>query len=318
MAGRLCRWSAPTRAARWRAVAIVLVLIVPASLAGLCAWLTEPLAERPAPLETAARQPQPPAGTPSVPVAADRAVSRGWPEGRLEGARAKALLLDLLLAVEARLGKIGGYTATFHKQERINGTLGPEQTLAMKVRHQPFAVYFKFLAPREGKEVVYAEGHHDNKVIAHGGGVGRFLVPRLAVPPDHPLALADSRHAVTEAGLSNLTTRLIGYRRMDLDDPEAVTILDRATRSDGRVLLRSVHTHPRRHPERPFARVEVLYDPETRFPVEIRNFDWPETGRPEDDLLLAEHYSYENVNLDAGLSALDFDPKNPDYAFHRY
>ena len=61
----------------------------------------------------------------------------------------------------------------------------------------------------------------------------------------------------------------------------------------------------------------VLYDPETFFPVEISNFDWPTPGH-EGTLLLAEHYSYENLNFDVPLSALDFDPANPDYAFHRY
>ena len=60
----------------------------------------------------------------------------------------------------------------------------PEQTLAMKVRNRPFAIYLKFLAPKAGKEVVYAEGHHDNKVIAHNGDWTRKLVPRLAVAPD--------------------------------------------------------------------------------------------------------------------------------------
>ena len=54
----------------------------------------------------------------------------------------------------------------------------------MKVRNRPFAIYLKFLAPKAGKEVVYAEGHHDNKVIAHNGDWTRKLVPRLAVAPD--------------------------------------------------------------------------------------------------------------------------------------
>jgi hypothetical protein len=240
-----------------------------------------------------------------------------WPEGRLAGRAAKELLLKLLIPVGETLAGIEGYTATFRKQERLRGTLGPEQTLAMKVRHQPFAVYLKFLAPVEGKEVVYAEGHHDNKVIAHSTGVARLLVPRLAVPPDHPLALADSRHAITEAGLANLTTRLIGFRRKDLDDPEAETILDRTTGPDGRAYLRSVHLHPHPNPDRPFARVEVLYDPETRFPVEISNYDWPEPGH-EGDLPLAERYRYDDLDLGVTLSALDFDPANPDYAFQRY
>jgi hypothetical protein len=189
--------------------------------------------------------------------------------------------------------------------------------MAMKVRQRPFAVYLKFLSPNPGKEVVYAEGYHDNLMIAHAAGLSRWLVPRLAVPPDHPIALAENRHAITEVGLTNLTTKLVGYRRDDLKDAEAVTILDRATDSDGQERLRSTHLHPRRTPERPFARVEVYYDAESRFPVEIRNFDWPEAGH-QGDLLLAERYSYSDLDVHASLSALDFDPANPAYAFHRY
>jgi hypothetical protein len=129
--------------------------------------------------------------------------------------------------------------------------------------------------------------------------------------------MADSRHPVTEAGLANLTARLIGYRKKDLEDRHAVTVLDRYTDPQGREFLRSVHTHPEPDADRPFARIEVLYDPGSFLPVDIRSFDWPSPGHTG-DLLLAEHYTYENLDLDASLTALDFDPANPDYAFHRY
>jgi hypothetical protein len=292
-------------------------LLVPAALAGTLAVVSWSLT---APLEDGGTNAPVAQGTP-VPLTPAEArgpdVPPPWPEGKLEGVPAKKLLLDTLVAVGERLNGVKCYTATFHKQERIGGTLGPEQTLEMKVRQQPFAVYFKFLAPKPGKEVVYAEGHHDNKVIAHTGGLAGLLVPRLAVPPDHPLALADNRHTITDAGLAKLTAKLIAFRRMDLDDEEAVTVLDRTTGTDRRPWLRSLHLHPHKHPGRPFARVEVLYDPETRFPLRIRSYDWPEPGY-KGDLLLAEYYAYDNLNLDADLTALDFDPANPAYAFHRY
>ena len=240
-----------------------------------------------------------------------------WPEGRLEGEPAKRLLLDLLVEAGERLGRIDDYTAILRKQERIGGELGDEQSLAMKVRHQPFAIYFKFLPPNPGKEVVYAEGRHDNKVIAHAGGWARRLIPRLAVPPDHPIALAENRHPVTEAGLANLTAKLIGYRRMDLEEPDAVTILERVTGPDGRSWLRSLHLHEHKVANRPFARVEVLYDPDHRLPMRITNYDWPEPGHTG-ELQLAERYCYEDLKLDVTLTALDFDPANPDYGFHRF
>ena len=298
---------------RWSAL-----LLVPAVLAGLIAalswWLTAPLEDHPDP--TLALQSAGPAVPLSPEEAAQPDVRSAWPDHRLEGDEAKNVLLATLVAAAERLNEVDTYTATFKKQERLHGQLGAVQTLAMKVRQKPFAIYLKFLSPKPGKEVVYAEGHHENKVIAHSAGVAGWLVPRLAVPPDHPLALAESRHTVTEAGLANLTSTLIRFRELDLKDPEAVTILDRTTDEQGRPWLRSVHTHPHANPDRPFARVEVLYDPETLIPVDIRNYDWPEPGHLG-ELALAEHYRYEDLNLNADLSALDFDPANPDYAFRR-
>jgi hypothetical protein len=297
---------------RRRAWVIAVLLVLPVAAAALCWWLTAPLDDvGPTPL--AAPSPAPIAATAR---AAPNALP-DWPETRLEGAPAKRLLLDTMLAVEKRLAGVAGYTATFRKQERVGGVLGPEQTLTMKIRHHPFAVYLKYLSPNAGKEVVYADGHHENKIIAHSAGVARWLVPRLAVAPDHPLALADSRHAITEAGLANLVDKLVGFRQMDLEDPEAVTILDRTTAADGRPWLRSLHTHPHFDSRRPFARVEIHYDPATRLPLWIENFDWPAADH-EGDLLLAERYVYEDLDLHAELSTLDFDPANPAYSFKRY
>jgi Protein of unknown function (DUF1571) len=300
------------------------LLAIPAALMLASWWLTEPLADRVAPGATSGRPPVPVSADVKS-AAADATAKAGegdpthpvWPEGKLDGPRAKALLLDVLLVAAERLNQIDDYTATFRKQERLNGKLGPVQTLQMKVRHKPFAIYFKFLNPQAGREVVYAEGHHDNKLIAHATGVSRLLIPRLAVPPDSKLALLDSRHPVTEAGLANLTAKLIGFRRMDLEDTDAVTVLDRFKDEDGREWLRSVHTHTHRIEHRPFARVEVLYDPTTFFPMDIHSYDWPEAGQTG-DLHLAEHYHYQALDTNASLSALDFDPANPEYAFQRY
>ena len=303
------RWSL----ARGRRPWIGLPLLLLVAVAGTSWLLTEPLEDPGAAVGSSADLPA--ADPPEPPPA--RSAEAGWPEGRLDGLSAKELLLDVLLAAESRIGAVDDYTATFRKRERINGRLGDEQVMHLKVRQRPFAIYLKFVEPEAGKEIVYAEGHYDDKVIAHAGGLGRLLIPRLAVAPDHPLALANNRHPITEAGLSRLVAKLVGFRRLDLQDPEAVTILDRTEGPDGRPLLRSVHTHPNRTPDRPFARVEVLYDPETWLPVQISNYDWPEPDRP-DELPLAEEYAYRDLDLDADLGHLDFDPANPEYAFQRF
>ncbi len=294
---------------RWRRSRLLLFLIPAAPLAAIW-WFTAPLADRPT------APPPHPTGADEVPASMIGDPTE-WPQETLSGEPAKTFLLESMLRSTARLERVTAYTATFHKQERISGKLGPELTLALKVRNHPFAIYLKFLAPKAGKEVVYAEGHHENKLIAHNGDWTRRLIPRLAIPPDSALALADSRHPVTEAGLLHLAHTLVHFRKMDVGDAEALTVLDRTTGPDGKPRLRSVHTHPRNDGRRPFARVEVLYDPETQYPIEIFSYDWPAPDHAG-ELELAERYAYEDLKLGAPLTAADFDPTNPDYAFMRF
>ena len=290
------------------------LLILPIAGLGVASWwFTEPLVDRPtAPPPKPADSDAPPASRP-----AGAGVMPAWPEGTLAGDEAKKLLLDSALLSTARLSRVEAYTATLRKQERLGGRLGPESVLAMKVRNRPFAIYLKFLSPKAGKEVVYAEGHHDNKVVAHNGDWTRKLVPRLAVAPDSPIALADQRHPVTEAGLVNLANKLLKFRKMDMGDAEATTTLDRTIDAGGRPWFRSVHTHGLADGSRPFVRVEVLYDPATQFPLRISNYDWPAPDHPG-EFELAERYAYDDLDLDAPLTAVDFDINNPDYAFMRY
>jgi hypothetical protein len=292
----------------WWLAAVVSVLAIPA---GASWWLTAPLEDSPG-------EP-PPATTPAATTPPGQLSARrpDWPKERLEGHEAKVRLLEIVTDVARRIDCLHGYTATFKKHERVDGKLLPEQTMAMKVRQRPFAIYFKFLAPKAGKEVVYAEGHHDNKVIAHNGDWTRRLVPRLKVDPTSSVAMADNRHPITEAGLSNLARKLVAFRKLDLEDTDAVTILDRTSGPDGRPWLRSVHLHTIPGPARPFARVEILYDPDTHFPLRISSYDFPQPGE-EGDLRLAERYSYDDLAPDAPLSSLDFDPTNPSYEFMRY
>lgn len=303
----------PTSKPRRRRRALWFLLALSAAVGAAAWWFTEPLSDRPTgPPAKLADSDEP---APAAPAPVESPPS--WPDGVLEGDEAKKLLLASAELALARISRVEGYTARFRKQERINGRLGPEQTLAMKVRNRPFAIYLKFLAPKAGKEVVYAEGHHDNKVIAHNGDWTRKIIPRLAVEPDSALALADTRHPVTEAGLVHLAKKLLSFRKLDMDDPDATTTLDRTTDADGKAWLRSVHTHSVADGSRPFARVEVLYDPKTQFPLRISSYDWPAPGH-SGELELAERYTYDDLKLDAPLSQTDFDPTNPDYAFMRF
>jgi len=300
----------PRRSRRKFALWIAAPLCVFGTLGGVIWSMTEPFASTVALTAPAVElTPELTAVTPPPPLT--------WPETSLSGVPAKKLLLEALRSAEHRLSAIDAYTATFRKQERIKGKLGPVQTIELKLRNEPFAVYMKFLAPKKGKEVIYGTGLYDGKVIAHNGDWTRRLIPRLAVAPTDPIAMADSRHPITDAGLHGLTHRLIDFRVLDLKDSEAETLLDRVTDEDGRTWLRSVHTHPVQTTERPFYRVEVLYDPESLIPRKITSYDWPAPADGE-PLSLAESYEYDDVDFDAELKDRDFDVTNPDYEFTRF
>ena len=306
----------PPRKIRRRLIQVVGALsIVPVAAFGVSWYFTPELTPRTGPARPLSQ------GVPGrIADAKARTGSLDWPEASLDGEPAKKLLLDVLLAAREHLRAVPGYTATLRRRERVGGELGEPQTIAMKVRHEPFAVYLRFVEPEAGKEVVYDESRYDGDMMAHPGGFARAFLPVLKVPPDSAIALAGNRHPITEAGLLNLTEKLIGYRELDLLDPEADTILDRDTDPEGREYLRSVHTHPHRHDDRPFAYVEVLYDPGTKLPVRITNYDWPADGSTPDysALDLAEQYFYEDLDLNAPLTDLDFDPANPAYEFRRF
>ena len=241
-----------------------------------------------------------------------------WPSDQpLTGQPAKELLLRFVQAAVSKLESVPAYTASLIRQERIDGKLGPEQKIQLKVRHQPFAVYMRFVEPDAGKEAIFAEGSHDDHVVAHGGGLTRLLVPHLKVPPRSRLALNGNRHPITEAGLLNLARKLVRFRELDMEDDDAETVLDRVVDSAGRQWLRSIHTNTIQTDDRPFAYVEILYDPATSLPSRIHSYEWP--GKAGDsDRPLAERYEYQDLNLDAELSEQDFDYRNPNYNYKRF
>ena len=295
------------RRKRW--VWVLALGLIPLTIAGLSWFFTASLVDHPGPLPAQTGGTEALVKPPAKPVI--------WPTTKIDGIEAKRILLESAQRSFDRLDHLEGYTATFHRQERVAGVLGPQQIADLKIRNHPFAIYLKFQTPRPGKEVVYAEGHHDNKLIAHNGDWTRRLIPRLAVAPDSALAMVDSRHPVTDAGLLSLSRKLLHFRVLDMDDDDATTALDRTTLADGRECLRSIHTHSKPGDGRPFCYVEVLYDAQSQIPFQITSYDWPEPNHTG-PLNLAERYAYENLNLEAKLTPTDFDPTNPEYAFMRF
>ena len=249
------------------------------------------------------------AHTPTEPVrTAEAAPSAGPGENaKLDDA------LELARASLKTLEQIDGYTCVFTKQECVDGTLLPEERLALKIRHQPFSVYLRFLEPASsaGQEAIYVEGQNDGNIIAHAVGF-KSVFGRVSLDPHGYLATGGSRYSITDTGMVKLVEKLLDLgAQKDLFQNCQVTI--RETEFADRPAKQVEIRNPAPVGDFRLALARIVLDKEWNVPVHFAAYHWPEA--PDEDLVLMEEYSYLDIDLDPGLTDRDFDPDNPAYAY---
>ncbi|MFO1023338.1 MAG: DUF1571 domain-containing protein [Planctomycetales bacterium] len=259
----------------------------------------------------------PPAASPATPAA-----GRQLPQGRLATLMSYGLLLD----AKERLEKIPDYSATFLKQERVEGKDIQElQTIEMRLRHQPFSIYMKWLDVNEGQELLYVEGEREgNMLVKKGGRLGK-MIPAVSIPPKGKLAMAESRYPVTTAGLLGLTEKLLSYRKRDLGLAEGVdTKMLPDEKIDGRLCYCFQTEYASEKVELTYRKSMIWIDQETSFPLCVKNYCWPndETRRiaeeaetPPEDPTLIENYTFTNLRFEKRLNVTAFNETNGEYKF---
>jgi hypothetical protein len=212
------------------------------------------------------------------------------------------------------------YTCLMVRRERVDGRLGPHEFIFAKVRQRkvrdgqvvvPFGVYLKFLKPASvaGREVLYVEGKYDGEMLARRGGT-RFAFVTTRLLPTSELAMQGNRYPITEFGIENLLRRLIESARDELKISCHVEYLPEAT-INGRPVDGIVVTHPDTEPRAPYFQAKIFVDELLQVPVHYESYDWPKQA--DEEPLLTEQYTYTNLQLNVGLTELDFDESNPDY-----
>jgi len=216
------------------------------------------------------------------------------------------------------------YSAIVIKRERIGSTLGDYEYMAAKVRNrkvhegkikQPFSVYLSFLKPSsiKGREVIYVENRDNGQMVAHEGGMrGRFL-PTMKLDPHGMLAMQGQRYPITDLGIENLVMKLIEKGERDRRQEECQVEFRRGAKVGGRQCTVLLVTHPHSRPHFDFHVAEIFIDDELQIPVRYAAYSWPTTEGGEKELL--EEYTYQNVQLNVGLTDADFDPENKTYNF---
>ncbi|MBI3463067.1 MAG: DUF1571 domain-containing protein [Planctomycetes bacterium] len=255
-----------------------------------------------------------------APVVAAMPPSSSRPAESLYDDDATLFSISLLEQAEQRLSKVSTYTAVFYKQERLRGEITPQNQIQLKVRHEPFSVYMRWVSPDVGREVIYVQGANDNQMWVHdGGGIAgilRLVVRWIPLDPHGTLAMSKSRHPISEIGLLNLTRKLLTVRRADQGDPTIEVTMTGNASVDERPCYQFEFTHPLRDGKAPYHKVVVYLDKELRLPVSCITYDWPSPERPNEPLLL-EHYVYTKLQLDQAIGDLAFDCNNPEYGCRR-
>ena len=213
---------------------------------------------------------------------------------------------------------IRDYTAIMQKQENIGGDVQEAQAMEIKVRHQPFSVYVKFIYPRKliGQQAIFVRGQNDDKLIAHGVGLQKkFGTQKL--DPEGLFAMAGNKYPITEMGILNLLDKLleVGYKDSKFGECE-VQYTD-GVKINGKdstrecTMIQVIHPVPRQNFIFHIARIYV--DKELNLPIRYESYDWPRKEGETPKII--ETYTYLNLEINVGLTDADFDHTNPAYGY---
>lgn len=239
----------------------------------------------------------------------------------LDGLAAREFQIETLQSIIETLATVDDYTAELTKQERVGGDLSKESRIELKFRHADDdagisnGIYMKWLSGDRGREVIYVDGENSGKLLVHAGGWRARILPVLALDPTGTLAMGESRHPITNAGLLNLTQKWLDVRNADADR-ESVSYEVIPTDFDGVSAHKFVVVYGDRAESDIYRKCELVVDTERNIPLAAVNYTWDTAGN-SDEQTLVERYEYRDIKLNAGLTDIDFDKSNRQYSFRK-
>lgn len=227
--------------------------------------------------------------------------------------------LAMVQAGIAFLKKTPDYTAMFMKRELVGGELTDEQEIEMKVRHEPFSVYLKWMTGERGREVLYVTGENNGEMLVRSGG-WKSKLGTLSLEPDGTLAMREARYPITRAGLLELALLIEGYHTQDLAAQNFSACEQLADQEfSGRSCACFLVEYKDAAVSPNYRKSITLIDKEWSVPVYIKNYTWPAPDQQSlaeealDEATLVEHYSYADVRFRQQLADSHFDRNNEEY-----
>lgn len=220
--------------------------------------------------------------------------------------------LRLARQSQAILEQITDYECHFLRREMVNNRLIAHQT-QLRLRHEPFSVYMKFIDPAPGREVLYVHGKNQGKLIAHEAGGLSALVGTVSLPINSPTVMAEARYPITNTGMKRLIELVIAQWELESGFGETdVKYYPNAKIGNSECEVIEV-SHPRPRRQFRYQLTRVFFDKKTRLPIRVENYGFPPS--PEQQPILVEEYTYTNIQLNRGFTDADFDRNNPKYSF---
>lgn len=127
------------------------------------------------------------------------------PKADISDHEAIARVLD---RAHAKLESMESYRAVMLGMERIDGKLSAPEEILLSVHREPKRIRLEWkTGAHQGREVLYADDGADRLMHVKMSDLS-LLKPTLALEPTSPLALKNSRHPITEAGLDTIVRNL--------------------------------------------------------------------------------------------------------------
>lgn len=202
---------------------------------------------------------------------------------------------------------IDDYVAVLHQKQLFNGELSPLEKITLKFK-KPLSVYMKWLdGENQGREIIYIEGANDGKMWIHNGS---FPDLTLCLDPETCRALSNGRHLVTEAGVGfivdTIARDVARAKSRPLDKVDCWDYGERLVHGEASRCFELV-TPPRKDSGYYSHRAYICQSKRTGLLNQITVWDYRN--------LVVEDFGFVNTKVNAGLTAKDFDPENPEYNF---
>jgi len=196
-------------------------------------------------------------------------------------------------AMENYDAQVRDYSATFVKQERINGKLNPSERIDVQFLDKPFSVLMQWQEnPGMVDKLLYAEGHNDNQMIVHPTGLLSWI-KSVKRDPYSKEAQQSSRRTCDRFGYYRTMQDLLAVYELACQSGDLQIGYLGKTKVNGRTCVAMERLLPAK-PEYPYARLVTEFDVQYLLPTAISCYDW--RGQ------LVSRYVYENLRFNVGLT----------------